>query len=102
MTISAAASSFRSCSAAYVPAAPLPMITKRVESNGKRRLLRVGCAQSGRKPRGTTRVSVPEEGLEPPRPFEQSVLSAQCLPFHHSGQLQVYGRVVFASVRATT
>jgi len=30
MTISAAASSFRSCSAAYVPAAPLPMMTKRV------------------------------------------------------------------------
>jgi hypothetical protein len=30
ITISAAASSLRSCSAAYVPAAPLPMMTKRV------------------------------------------------------------------------
>ena len=28
---------------------------------------------------------VPRAGLEPARPFEQSILSAPCLPFHHPG-----------------
>ena len=30
-------------------------------------------------------VLVPGAGLEPARPFEQSILSAPCLPFHHPG-----------------
>ena len=29
---------------------------------------------------------VPEVGLEPTRPFEQSILSAPRLPFRHSGK----------------
>src|SRR5689334_4136428 len=31
------------------------------------------------------RSRVPKAGLEPARPFEQSILSAPCLPFHHFG-----------------
>ena len=31
---------------------------------------------------------VPRAGLEPARPFEQSILSAPCLPFHHPGGLR--------------
>jgi hypothetical protein len=30
---------------------------------------------------------VPRAGLEPARPFEQSILSAPCLPFHHPGEV---------------
>src|SRR5680860_309136 len=30
---------------------------------------------------------VPGAGLEPARPFEQSILSAPCLPFHHPGEV---------------
>ena len=29
---------------------------------------------------------VPRAGFEPARPFEQSILSAPCLPFHHLGE----------------
>jgi hypothetical protein len=32
---------------------------------------------------------VPKAGLEPARPFEQSILSAPCLPFHHFGLLNI-------------
>ena len=30
---------------------------------------------------------MPRAGLEPARPFEQSILSAPCLPFHHPGRV---------------
>jgi hypothetical protein len=30
---------------------------------------------------------VPAAGLEPARPYGQEILSLQCLPFHHAGQL---------------
>lgn len=29
---------------------------------------------------------VPRGGVEPPRPFEQGILSPVCLPFHHLGK----------------
>ena len=32
-------------------------------------------------------LKVPRAGLEPARPFEQSILSAPCLPFHHPGEV---------------
>ena len=40
-------------------------------------LLRAGSSKN---------VLVPEAGFEPARPCEQSILSAPCLPFHHSGE----------------
>ena len=50
-------------------------------------------------------VLVPGAGLEPARPFEQSILSAPCLPFHHPGRvagisIPAAGSVPRASARA--
>ena len=33
---------------------------------------------------------VPVKGLEPPRPYEQLILSQPCLPFQHTGRYSYY------------
>ena len=51
-----------------------------MRSNSKQPLTRISAGQR-------LFVLVPRAGLEPARPFEQSILSAPCLPFHHPGEV---------------
>src|SRR5688500_19676131 len=78
MRMSHAASSFRSCSAQYVPAAPLPMITKRVGLAPKMRASSGGMAPVCQ--------PVPAAGFEPALTM---VLNHRTLPLVYAGSFSL-------------